>query len=125
VKQELPIAVGYNKGFAAFMLIAGLFIVGAAFATGRLFPQAVTGGILLAVGLLYLTRPLFIVTPSEVQLKNGLGMTVKTYPFRSLSELKIRDGKLFVGEQKVRASRWFSDGGDWARLEAALSTGRA
>lgn len=119
----LPLSVGYNKAFGGFMLVCSLFILGVAVLTGTLFPQALTGGILLLVSLGYLTQPALVITASEVQLKNMLGMTVKSYAVREPADLKLRDGKLMVRDEQLRTAKWLLSGADWARLEALVARG--
>ena len=92
MSSSLPIEVGYKKVLGAPILISSLFILGVAFYTGALMPQAFTGAILLVMGFCYLTQPAIVVTETEVQLRNVFGMTMKRYPLSHLRELKVVDG---------------------------------
>jgi hypothetical protein len=117
--DERPIEIHYNRAMAAVMLLSALFILVVAFSLGKLFPQAITGGILLLVSIGFLTQPAIVVTSSEVQMRNMLGMTLKRHPFGSLAELKMRDGALYSGERKI-ASRRMLDAMEWRKLELAI-----
>jgi len=119
-KDALPITVGYNKIWGGLMLVCAAFILGVALLTGQYFPQAFTGTILLVVSLGYLTQPAFVVTQNEVQVRNLLGMTLRTHPFEKLSQLTVVGGKLEVKGTPVRAPRWLLASGDWERLEALV-----
>jgi hypothetical protein len=118
------IPVRYNRVFGVVMLLCATFILGVAVITGRLFPQAITGAILLLVSLGYLTQPAFVVAPGEVEVKNLLGMTMKRHPYRSLGELAVRDGRLWVGNEKVGSPGWLCNGGDFDRLAAEIAKAR-
>lgn len=120
--NELPVTIGYNKGFGIVMLVCSVFILGVAFLTGQLFPQAITGGILLLVSLGYMTQPAVVIAPKEVQMKNLLGMTMRTHPFENLSDLAVENGQLMVKGTPVRVARWATASADWANLETLLSS---
>ena len=61
--------------------------------------QLLTGGILLLLGFAYLNYNPLEITPTEVELKNPLGMTIKRYPY---NQLRIKNGRLYADEKKVR-----------------------
>jgi hypothetical protein len=120
MSDELPIAVGYNKIWGGFMLVAGVFILGTAILIGQIFPQAITGTILLLVSLGYLTQPAFVVTRTEVQMRNLFGMTLRTHPFEKLSQLSVVDGRVEVNGTPVKFPRWLIAGSDLEQLETYL-----
>jgi hypothetical protein len=110
----------YNKAFGMILLLAALFILGVAWLTGTLFPQAITGGILLLLSLAYLTQPAFVIALGGVQVRNLWGMTLRTVPFSAWSELAIRDGQLFAQNQRVKVARWLISSAAWAQLEQKI-----
>src|SRR5687767_12453121 len=116
-----PIPVGYNKIFGGVMLACALFILGVAVITRHLFPQAITGAILLLVSLGYLTQPAIVVAPKEIEVKNLLGMTMKRLAIQSLAEVSVRDGRIWAGNEKVGSPRWMLNSGDCERLEAEIA----
>jgi hypothetical protein len=125
MSEPLPIEVRYKQAWGIVGLLCSLFILGVAFLVGKPFPQAITGGILLLVSLGYLSQPVFVVAPGEVQLRNLLGMTMKRHPFASLADLELRDGRLHVNGQPVGAGRFMVRGSDWDALGRAIEDARA
>jgi hypothetical protein len=125
MSEPLPIAVRYNQAWGIVGLLCSVFILGVAFLTGDLFPQAITGGILLFVSFGFLTQTVFVVAPGEVQLRNLLGMTMKRHPFSSLADLELRDGRLRVDGKPVGAGKFMLRGSDWEALGRAIEDARA
>lgn len=118
--SSAPLSIDHNKALGSTFLVVAIFILGVAVLTGQLFPQAITGTLLLLVSIGYLTQPALVVGGGEIQFKNMLGMTVKRRSC-SLSDITIRDGKILVGSDKV-SSTWMLDKNDIAKLHASLST---
>lgn len=84
------IHVRYNLLIALFLLICGAFIlaVGLLLAT----PLRIGLGVLSSlIGIGFLTQPWFVVFPDRIELRNLLGMTMKTHPF-ALAGLEVREG---------------------------------
>ena len=125
MSDPLPIPLHYNKVFGAVMLALSLFILAVAFSIGKPFPQALTGGISLLVSIGFLTQPVMVVAAGEVQMRNLFGMTMKRYPFASLSDVEIRDGRLRVNDKPIGSGRWLLHGGDWDKLGRAIETARS
>ncbi len=125
MSDPLPIALHYNKVFGAVMLVLSLFILAVAFAIGKPFPQAITGGITLLASIGFLTQPVMVVVAGEVQMRNLFGMTMKRYEFSSLADLELRDGRLRVKDTPVGSGRWLMHGADWKTLGRAIETARA
>jgi hypothetical protein len=114
------ITLTYNKAFGVLLLVAALFILGVAVLTGKMFPQAISGGILALASIGYLTQPAFVIAAGGVQVKNLLGMTMRTVPFSTWSELTLRDGQLYARDQRVKVARWLISASDWALLERKI-----
>lgn len=123
--EQLPIEVRYNKGWGIVMLLCSLFILGVAVLTAKLFPQAITGSILLLVSIGFLTQPVMVVAPGEVQLRNLLGMTMKRYEFASLAEIELRDGRVCVNGKPVGSGKFMLRASDWEALGRAIDDARA
>ena len=124
MSEPLPIEVHYNKVFGAVMLACSLFILAVAFSIGKPFPQAITGGITLLVSFGFLTQPVMVVAAGEVQMRNLFGMTMKRYPFASLTELEIRGNRLRVNDKPIGSGRWLLHGRDWDTLGRAITAAR-
>jgi hypothetical protein len=114
------IPVRYNKLFGAVMLLCAVFILGVAVFTRHLFPQAVTGSIILLVALGYLTQPAVVVAPGEIEVKNLLGMTLKRHELKSLAEVSLHDGRIWVGNEKIGSPQWMLNRVDCERLEKEI-----
>lgn len=125
MSDPLPIEVHYNKAWGIVGLVCSVFILGVAFLTGKLFPQAITGGILLFVSFGFLTQPVFVVAPGEVQLRNLFGATMKRHAFASLADLEIRGSRLHVDGKPVGAGRFMLRGSDWETLSRAIDDARS
>jgi len=93
------------------------------FAAGRAVLTLILGIVLTVLGILYLTGPAFVITETEVQRKNPLGMTLKRFPITSLADLRI-DGRGLVHVPtgtKIAAVRGYADSKDGDRLRAMLA----
>ena len=102
------------------MLVAGGFTLLTALLLGKGL-LAVLGGLNLLIGLGWLSRPIFVVHEDRVELKNLLGMTMKTHQFSGLAELEVRGKKLFRrGERKALAGSGLVHSADWERVVAAV-----
>ena len=88
----------------------------------------VLGALNLVVGILMLTRPLYVLEPGALLIKNLFGMTVRRYPYESLSEFDVEPaGTIWHTDRngtrkKVRISRMTVASADWKRLVDTLAT---
>jgi hypothetical protein len=121
VVMSLPLPIRYKPALGLVMVACALFILVVAFITGHLFPQAITGGILFLVSLGYLTQPALVVTSTGVEMKNMLGMTLKTHSFASLADVSLGDAGLVVNGTRVRIARWMLHSDDLKALAAAIA----
>ncbi len=88
-----PIPVHYNKALGVVILCAGLFVGG----TGLLVVKPLLIGLGLLqtlIGLGYVTRPVAMVFEDRVEMKNLLGMTMRTHDVPK-RDLQVRDGKVY------------------------------
>ena len=49
-----------------------------------------------------------------------IGPVRKTFPFTSISELRMADGKLYLGLDKLPVSKWLVKAEDWNALIARV-----
>ena len=122
-----PIRVGLSA------LFGGLFFVVAAF---NFYVYGITHdgmqlglGILMGViGLLYSFGTFLVVDEHSVQIKNPLGITMKTHHFTSPHDLTIEGKKLWVqttGGDRKKVSGAVASGRDWAALAEAIAAAQA
>jgi len=123
--QEIRIRASKVWG-ACFFGIATLNLYTYSLAHDRM--QLVLAIIMGVVGLMYMVSTLFVVGPSSVQVKNPLGMTLRTYPFDSPHALEIEGRKLWVtmpdGRRK-KLNGFMAASGDWAELIRAVHEAKA
>ena len=122
------VSVGYNRviGIIALALGGLLWVLGAMAKTTPTFFVAAVNTLL---GILYLTRPYFVVGPHAVELKNMLGMTMRRFEFGTLGDLEASpDGKVIFriepnGQRtRLKLVRWLAHGPDWQRFVAIVRT---
>ena len=120
----LPLRVGLNRILAAFLLgtsALNLYVFMVTSNTMQLGLAALFG----LIGLLYMFGNVLVITASEVQIKNPLGMTLKHYPIGSLAELELRDKKLYLGEKKIASLGFVAAGTDVHRLGDAIAKAKS
>jgi hypothetical protein len=121
------VRVRYARGWAIAMIVMSAFLL-AMFPFVRTWTTSLVGGVNLVVGILMLTRPLYVLSTGVLEVKNLLGMTIRRIPFASFSEFEIDgDGKIWHtargGQKKrIRISRFMVDGGDYRRFTDTLAT---
>lgn len=119
------VRVGYNKVFGAVLIGLGAlcFALGA---LAALTPSMLVGAMNILIGTLYFMRPYFVLTPHAIELRNLLGMTLRSYTFDDLRALEVSpDGKQVhqvAGGQRSRLklTSWLADGRDWRRFVAIV-----
>jgi hypothetical protein len=120
----MPIPVRYHAAFGLIMLVAGAFILGSSLLiTGNLL-LAGLGAFHILVAIGFLVQPAFVVQEKQIEVKNILGMTLKTHDV-ALADLEVRDNKLYRnGESKALAGGFFARGDDLAKVQAAIEAKR-
>jgi len=125
--QISEVRVRYARWWAVAMIVmSALLLAMAPFV--RTWTTGLVGGVNLVVGILMLTRPLYVLSSGVLEIKNLLGMTIRRIPFASFSEFEIDgDGKIWHtprggAKRRIRITRFMIDGGDYRRFVDTLST---
>lgn len=120
------VRVHYAKGWAIALIVgASLLLLMAPFV--RTWMTGVIGALNLVVGILMLTKPLYVLEPGGLLVKNLFGMTVRRYAYDSLSEFDVEPaGTIWHTDprgtrKKVRISRMTVSSTDYKRLVDTLS----
>lgn len=109
--------VGYNKSWAAMMLVLGGVNLVLAMQIGRT-TTTIVGVIVTAMGVAFLLGHQIEVAGGTIKIKNPWGMTLKTYSYSSPVQLRFEGKKLFVDSERIKgAGGMMVDGGDWAKLQ--------
>lgn len=112
----LPIKVKANPIFPIVQLIAGVFILITAIIIGDLL-QLVMGSFFILIGVLFLTQPVLVVTNTEIQLRNMIGMTLKK-AFHQKQNITFDENKLMVdGKRFFVGSAFNSKKADFAKVK--------
>lgn len=116
--MEHPIR--YNTVFGILLLLVGLFTLGVGVMVGKAM-LILVGALNAAVGFGFTTRPFVVVTARGVEMKNLLGMTMRTHAVprehlavRGGSIVDARSGKKLAGGMLARRE-------DLEALERALA----
>ncbi|MFT3700661.1 MAG: hypothetical protein QM831_46380 [Kofleriaceae bacterium] len=85
--------------------------------------QLVFAVIMGVVGITHLTGALLVVDDRTIELKNPLGMTLKTFVVDSADDLQIEGRKLWIrqGADKKKISGLMANGTHWKQLADAVS----
>ena len=122
----IGVRVGYNKVLGGILLVLALLCLVAG-ALARMTPTIFIGALNTLLGVLYLTRPYFVVGPNAIELKNMLGMTMRRYDFGSVGELEATpDGKTIFRlepnghRSRLKLTRWLAHRPDWQRFVGVI-----
>lgn len=102
-------------GFALYGLLQSLL--------DEFDPIVIPALLLVLLGMLYLVRPYFRVTPTSVDVARLIGPgLLRQFPYETL---KVKDNKLVAVQadgidRKVAVLRWFAHSGDWHKLTSSL-----
>lgn len=74
------------------------------------------------VGTSHLLGALLVVDGKTIELKNPIGMTLKTFTIESANDLEIEGKKLWirVGNEKKKISGLMANGAHWRALASAI-----
>jgi hypothetical protein len=106
MSNNFPILVKQKKVIALFFIVCSIPILWVSLLEG---PSVSTlmGILLFAVGTLFLTRPIAVITPTTIEIKNLLGLTLKVHPYTPDSIAITKSGISL--ENKQILSTWISD----------------
>ncbi len=114
--------VRYRSAWSVGFLILATLTLGIAVANialgGRVsIPALIPGVVCLIVGIAYRRRHYFELAPGELRAPAALGPLVKRYDYDDLSQLDVRDKRVWVKGQKTGLSRMLADADDWQAFE--------
>lgn len=117
-----PIPIRYNPIFG-FTFLAGaalVLVVGLTIGKGMLLGLGLMNG-LTSIG--FLLQPWMVVHPDRVEIKNLLGMTMKSHPLSRPTDLRIEANKLFVpGKDRAIGGGFLARSSDLEQLKKALGS---
>ncbi|MEO8842445.1 MAG: hypothetical protein ABI591_02255 [Kofleriaceae bacterium] len=110
---------------ASFLAIAGVDLWTYTFTHQN--TQLIFAAIMGLVGFSHLMGALLVVDDRTIELKNPLGMTLKTFVIESPSELEIQGRKLFItsGGKRKKISGLMANGTQWRELAAAIKAAKS
>jgi hypothetical protein len=114
----VAITVRYNPFIGGFLLICGLFImlVGLTIAA----PTSLLLGLMNTVlGLAFMIRPWFVYTGEAIEMRNVLGMTMKTYKVPNVALLTVDSGAAHYDGKKLFGFGSLASPTDWAAFREA------
>ncbi len=115
--------VGYHKAWGVVLVVAGVADL-LVYTSTRTLMHLMLGGLLLVIGVLYLSRPFLVIGDGVIQVKNLLGITMRRFSFGSLAELGVEPDAIVIGEgrgsQRLKVSRLLIARSDMQRLDAAV-----
>lgn len=116
-----PISVRYKPGFSVIMFVAGTFMLGVGLLIGEPL-QLLLGTMNIALGFGFATQPIWVLTESQIQMRNLLGMTLKRHDYGSLAELEIRGSAVHRREdgKKLTSKSFVGRNDDWAAVVEAI-----
>lgn len=88
-----PIGIRCGRWIGVTLLTLGLMVTALSL-LARGWSGSLVGASLAVAGGLALSRPMIVVRPDAVELKNILGITMKTVPIRGLGDLQLDDNLL-------------------------------
>ena len=97
------------------------------YATTHATLQLVLAAVMGVVGVSHLVGALLVVDGDAIELKNPLGMTLKTFTIESAGDLVIEGRTLWirVGTEKKKISGLMANGAHWRRLRDAITRAQA
>jgi hypothetical protein len=122
--QGIP--VRYNLALAIVMLVLGIIVLVLGLMVGKGL-QLLIGGLNIGIGIAYLTQPWFVVFEDRIEIRNLLGMTMKTHTISSLAELEVREKKVYrIGEARPLrgAGGFLARSDDIAAVQVAILQSR-
>lgn len=87
------ISIHYSRGLAITATVVGVLLLLVGLLTGNVL-NILVGLLLGAFGVLVLRNPIAVVTETEMQIRNPLGMTVRRFPVSGPADLRIEGNKV-------------------------------
>ena len=90
--------------------------------------QAALGAMMALIGLMYTFGTAFVVDAHVVQVKNPMGMTLKTFAYDSPHDLELRGSTLWIttsGGDRKKCGGFLTSGTDIRALAAAIADAQA
>jgi hypothetical protein len=106
MSTDFPILVKYKKVIAIFFMACSIPILWVSLLVGPSL-NTLTGILLFALSILFLSRPIAVITPTTIEIKNMLGFTLKVYPYTPNSIEMTKSGISLDDKQIL--STWISD----------------
>jgi len=132
MSQEYEIRVRQNAVFPSILLVGGVAVTIMALMLGGRGLLLFIGLLNTAVGLLTLTRPMWVLRADVLEVRNAVGMVLRTLPVAGPSTLVLaEDGRSITWPAGVDVEgrhrkalvikRWSCRGADWSRLVEAVN----
>ena len=114
------IPVRYNAVFGVGILMAGAFLLASGLFLGKFLLMTV-GVINTLAGFGFATQPWFVVFPDRIEIRNMLGMTIKTHAV-ALSDLEVQGSRVWpkTGRAFGGLGGWLARGSDIAIVGEAI-----
>ena len=115
--QTAGLVVRYHTGLGIAALVMGVLMLVLGSAVG-----VAAGVVFMVLGIAYIAGKVLVLTPTELQLKNPIGVTTKRFPVSGPSDLRM-DGKTLYHvpqDKKVISLGFGVDKGDVERLRAVV-----
>jgi hypothetical protein len=117
--------IRHNRVIAAIILILGAFVLFAGLFM-KAVPSIFIGLLNVLIGIMMMVQPQLVISRSRVELKNLLGMTMKTRDFDYPSQLELEDSKFYINrngkrEKIMTVNKIFSHGPDVDALRSYIA----
>ncbi len=112
---NFPFAVRHNRIWSLSMLIISLLSLLMGFWFWQML-ELFMGFVLLILGLFFFNNPVLIITKTELELRNGLGMTLRKTAY-SPSTIRFDGYTLYVNNQRWPVSRLVAHKADLQKLK--------
>ncbi len=96
------ISIHYSRGLAIAAAVVGVLLLLVGLLSGNVL-NILVGLLLGAFGVLTIRNPIAVITETEVQMRNPLGMTVRRFPISGPEDLRIEGNKVIHAPTGKRA----------------------
>lgn len=102
------IPVRYNAVFGIGILLGGAFVLLSGLLLGKVLLLLI-GVVNTLAGFGFTTQPWFVVFSDRIEIRNMIGMTLKTHRIQGLADLEVHGGRVW----SKRSNAGFSGLGGW------------